>query len=879
MTIRGRWFPLYVGLAILLGVSAHVAALRLVQLQSELGPGAQRIYVRFVPGLSTQARERIERDAGLYAREERESRTWSYLLANQSPANIRALLKNPAVEDTAHIDRERLRVEIDRPELSEWFRQLVQDESLPAISRVLANIALAFFACAVVLVWWGRHQIRAALTYARVLLVRIWAIVEPRAARIGSFFDQPAEPLRRNELIAGLLLGLVFLAPLLIFGPGDDEEVGLGYFSSQIYYRELLHGRWLYWFNDLGFGTPMPLGQRFDFHPLFAIGSVFSLRAAVSAVWLAQVALMVVYFLRLAALSGLGRRLRFALLAFYVFSVPSLVLFYWTDWLSCIVPWTLYPMLVYYLRGAFSAEAQRNFWPTAIRLGLIVGLWIINSHAGYLVPLAICLGAYVLTAAPRRLSTYLLLATGAVLALSISAERIYFFLHEQRFFPAEMVKATQVGFSARNYLTATLAPLVGGNERELPFIGGAMLLAALTSAVFVRRVRDSHARGCIVAFAVAFVMGLMPSEILRVTRMSGVWQFRDPMVFFGLLAAAVAIGSGLQRYGYAARVALGLLLVVQIAQQGTLVRTDIQGYLSEPGVLRFYRNQGQPTGFGEIVVRQAAEHGTRIYLSDTAHQMSRGLLAAYGIYVPTDYALLGVNPVNGWFKNVSMDRLYPSPFLMHGAIGGQRAVIDNASLLDVLGINLVITTAADGSAPEGLTLLETSHVATRRGPADLEIFLNADAWPHAVLLRPDALGLELPLVPGCGHTGAMCRQFEPLAATRLPDPVFLREENGDYQVRVTPSPTERVLFVSALYRPEWVAMASGLPLEVKPIAGAFLGVTLPAGTEDVRLVFTPTTRMALTRLSATSLVILLIAAGALSISRREPAAPLQTSEV
>ena len=33
-----------------------------------------------------------------------------------------------------------------------------------------------------------------------------------------------------------------------------------------------------------------------------------------------------------------------------------------------------------------------------------------------------------------------------------------------------------------------------------------------------------------------------------------------------------------------------------------------------------------------------------------------------------------------------MDRLYPSPAQMKGVIGGQRDVIENDALLDVLGV-------------------------------------------------------------------------------------------------------------------------------------------------------------------------------------------------
>ena len=119
------------------------------------------------------------------------------------------------------------------------------------------------------------------------------------------------------------MLGLAVLAPLLLCGPSDDEEVGLGVFSSQVFYRALFAGHWNFWSNDLGFGTPMPIGQRLDFHPAFALASLVSVWTALCALWIVQVAAMVVYLLRLEVASGIRPPLRTILLACYLFSMPT----------------------------------------------------------------------------------------------------------------------------------------------------------------------------------------------------------------------------------------------------------------------------------------------------------------------------------------------------------------------------------------------------------------------------------------------------------------------------------------------------------------------------------------------------------------------------
>ena len=123
--------------------------------------------------------------------------------------------------------------------------------------------------------------------------------------------------------------------------------------------------------------------------------------------------------------------------------------------------------------------------------------------------------------------------------------------------------------------------------------------------------------------------------------------------------------------------------------------------------------------------------------------------------------------------------------------------------------------------------------------------------------------VDIPLVEGCEHTAALCRDYTALAQTRLPEDVALCEVGDGYHVRVPPSDAPRLLFVSAFYRPEWEATAADQALTIDPIANAFIGVTVPPGIQDLQLAFRPRTRIALTWLSAVSLVALLVALGTL----------------
>ena len=74
-------------------------------LRLTFGERAAYVHVRWAPDVSEAARGEIERRYSLRPVEFREQRTWGYFLSNQSSENIRAIVRDPAVEDTHNIDR------------------------------------------------------------------------------------------------------------------------------------------------------------------------------------------------------------------------------------------------------------------------------------------------------------------------------------------------------------------------------------------------------------------------------------------------------------------------------------------------------------------------------------------------------------------------------------------------------------------------------------------------------------------------------------------------------------------------------------------------------------------------------------------------------
>jgi hypothetical protein len=652
---------------------------------------------------------------------------------------------------------------------------------------------------------------------------------------------------RRYEYVAGAAISLAFLTPLMVWGPFDTEETALGIFSSQVHYAHLLRGEWLYWFDDLGFGTPLPIGHRLDAHPAMALTAMLSLRAALSWLWALHAIVSTVYTLRLLALGGVRPPLRLVVTAFHSCSVVTACWFYMNDWATFVVGWTMLPVLLFYLRLAVTEPAGRSRRVALVTLALAFAFLVLNSHPGYVAPLAVALTIYALASAPRTAAMYGGFVAALLVCVAITGERLFYFATEAALFPAEAPRMSQDAYAIGDHLRALAVPLLdidGQGRLRLPFVGAPLVLLAFLT---VRRWRtaDRHERACFVTFVACFGLSLVPPDRFAMyTAASGSWLFRDPMAFMALLLGGARLQRLADRPVRTAWVAVAALLAVQLTQQGAVLRSGWREYSGRRPSAQFVR-AAAGTNLPEVIARHAARYGRRIYLSPRAQADARGALSPAGVRVVTDLALAGLHPITAWFKGVSMDALYPSLALMHGFIRGEADVIANAPLLDVLGIGLVLREEGEGPVPPGLAPLERLPVETTQGPVVLQLLGNPDAWPDGVVLAEDAASVHLPQRPACPNDRVLCRDFTPLAGRRLDRAVIVDTSNGTVTGSVAPSDRPQVVFLSMLYRPEWRAQSPAGPLRVDRLAGAFVGVTVPAGVSRFELVFRPTWRIGL----------------------------------
>ena len=102
---RTAWRLLVIGFALWALAAAAYGTVWLM-----FGPRPVYVNVRWAPAVDAAARERLERRYRLAEGELREGRTWGYALTDRSRENIRAIVGDPAVEDTHQIHRTAFRV-------------------------------------------------------------------------------------------------------------------------------------------------------------------------------------------------------------------------------------------------------------------------------------------------------------------------------------------------------------------------------------------------------------------------------------------------------------------------------------------------------------------------------------------------------------------------------------------------------------------------------------------------------------------------------------------------------------------------------------------------------------------------------------------------
>ena len=508
----------------------------------------------------------------------------------------------------------------------------------------------------------------------------------------------------------------------------------------------------------------------------------------------------------------------------WIASVATATYSYTDDWPALFLGWTLLPIVCYcVLLLAQTAPARGRLRP-ALALVLLLSCALLCSHLGYWLPLAIALVAFTFVASGgrwRRLAGFASIVGAATL---LAAERILFIWQELRSFPAGLPVVTHPPFSPSAWLLEAFRPLdqhlvslladgragqawhyvlTAKAQVRVPFFGLVFLIFAigwLIECLRVRRRTDlaRFRRATGIAFGLSLVLSILPSQsVLRPT--SAIWLFRDPAILFGLLAAGIFVSELRRRSRLSDVVVVGLasfqvIQVLMVALPSVLVV-----YLGRDDNVDFYR-ASRRTELARWIEGATGGKPGRLYLSPqlTYHlQREKAEFPELGLLAIGDLEPLGLYPVNGYFKNVSMDPLYPSFKLLGGRIGSSKAVIENATSFDVLGIDYLLSIEGEGVLDLS-AFREATEPLTLPGGKPLRLHRNPDAWPIANLFPEDLEHLTFAQRTDCPAPGLLCADLEPLARLRLPDLVGIRGDDGGFTFDLPNASSKRILVLSYL---------------------------------------------------------------------------------
>jgi hypothetical protein len=145
-------------------------------LRAAYDPPPAYVNVRWAPAVSDEARQQLEAQYTLTAGEPREGRTWGYYLIDVSRANLRALVLDPAVEDTHQIHRTAFRI---------WRgaeRLPYTGPGAPWIPRLLELLSLVLLAAGVLALGLSVVEPRLPARIRRWLQPVTAIFIEPRPA-------------------------------------------------------------------------------------------------------------------------------------------------------------------------------------------------------------------------------------------------------------------------------------------------------------------------------------------------------------------------------------------------------------------------------------------------------------------------------------------------------------------------------------------------------------------------------------------------------------------------------------------------------------------------------------------------------------------------
>jgi hypothetical protein len=219
---------------------------------------------------------------------------------------------------------------------------------------------------------------------------------------------------------------------------------------------------------------------------------------------------------------------------------------------------------------------------------------------------------------------------------------------------------------------------------------------------------------------------------------------------------------------------------------------------------------------------------------------------------------------------VSTGTISPDERMFYARLRAPQPLLESDAGLDVLGIRYVVATSNDAVAPG----LQPRGTVPDRRDGTLVVYENSNPWPDVFVVDAMSEQTELPAYPGCSHTRLTCRDFAAMAGLRrATDGLLVRRREGRFDIRMIPAGEPRLLVVSQMFRPDWMATGDGQPLTATSVFGGLIGVRVPPNVTSIALRYRPWTVMIATVTAWFAIAASVTASAVMAWSTRRPPEP------
>lgn len=639
----------------------------------------------------------------------------------------------------------------------------------------------------------------------------------------------------------------LLVAAFLAGSAPDDEEFRWGVLSSVLHVRALANGEWPSWTHLLALGLPQPMVPNFNLHPLVPLLGLIPPATWVRLIYVVHTVIGAVGMWQLGAALQLTRAVRAVCVFTFLLATPTLNYGFTDSWPSHYVMWTTAPWLLL-LAWRLLDSAGTRLALTATALGLVAGLVLATTHPGHVPVYGIVVLAIALTRWTAVSARGKWLLAAAAIAIAISSPNLLQLMLERSVFDEDLgIVKSEDPLPPAAVWDIFLRPL---SSSDLPwqtdvalrgtrmlFFGGPFALLAIAGMI--------RARGNAVALAVAVASGtfLLFASVPPLTFVSR-FHFRDPVVLCAVPLAGLAADYLLTQRRTRPLAALLLVAQVIVVSLGAL-----------PFLRYAWAGQGREdveslgaTAAAEPVARLTSlmnRPGRVAYTPQVDYDVSERGLLSLGLGVNA-LAYRDVAVINGSFKGISTDVLWPDDRLFYGRVRLPAQIAESGEALDLLGVRYLL---ADDGEPVGAGLQRRGSVRKNNGGA-VVLYENPDAGQGAVLTdaQPKDI-LALSPHPECLNDRLLCMDLSPLAQLPRAGELVVRRSGRNIDVHVEPVTRERFLVLADMFRPGWTATADAVPLQPMSVGPGLLGVSVPAGAAHVRLTYRQTVVTVATLLS------------------------------